>query len=215
MKKDNINLILAGAGIVIALAMLPKGKAGDGSESGGFQLPSVFPSGQGAGEAVVPGATTYNISFPEFPGFPSGTTPTATTGYTQADATKKSIAIANIGSGGVPQTLSGLAAQTSPGMFDVSPTTYGTPSAWGKATKKEAVVASTPVTPITPITSTGLVYQAAATKAYGSNVIAQAYGGSGGKSTGGMGRTTGTSTSKKTSTPSVRRTSFTGTTRGW
>jgi hypothetical protein len=73
MKKENIHLILAGAGVLVALAVLPKGEGKDGSESGGFQLPSFFPTGAGAGDAAAAPAATYNISFPDFPGWPSAT----------------------------------------------------------------------------------------------------------------------------------------------
>ncbi len=145
---------IAGVGgflLLILPSLLGGKKEGEGSESGGFQIPDFFPQSAGAA-AVPPGATNYNISFPDFPGFPS-----STSGYNQAEATKKSIAIANIGTGGVPPSL--YSTQVSPAMMTVDKSLPGfkaaaTPRSSGGSstgnmgiTKKAAVISTANVSP--------------------------------------------------------------------
>ncbi len=79
MKKDY--LILGGIAVAAFLLLGNRGgQAKEGSESGGFQLPTVFPSNVGTspGTSTGGGGNTYNISFPGFGGFPASDA-TATT----------------------------------------------------------------------------------------------------------------------------------------
>lgn len=168
MKKDTINLILGGVGVVVALiALSPKGEGKDGSESGGFQLPSFLPQGAGAGEAS-PGTTTnnYNISFPEAPSFPG------------METKKESAVISGVGSLGVPYTGFGYDAKTgiytsglgsgAPGYEPLKSVSHA-PAIY--TTKKQSV-------------------QTTGTAALKANITAQpTYGQTSSKSIGGMGKT--------------------------
>lgn len=66
-KQDKVNLVLAGAGVLVALyAFMPKGERGPGSSGGLGAGLGGLPPGSGGGGADTP---TVNIDFPALPPF--------------------------------------------------------------------------------------------------------------------------------------------------
>jgi hypothetical protein len=178
---------VGGFAFMILPSLLGGKKEGEGSESGGFQIPDFFPSSPGT--TAAPTGNTYNISFPDFGGFPSDT----------GAVTKKETAM---------QTVSVLGRNSSGGFTAVPQSVPVYPGVNSGATLASGIAQVSPAM-MTPVYGNPAALKKTATPVYSSG------SGSSSKSTGGMGTVTGTPTIKKTSVPApVIKTQFSSV-RAW